>query len=119
MDPRHPELAVARMRELLNRYDRIEKDIRAATTTSELGRLEREGGLVVQEMCLVAPRVHEAMMQTSRNRRRDMRDPNKMDFPFKLEKITPEMADDHMRKVEEAFAEKPKKKTSKKKKAEE
>lgn len=119
MDPRHPELAVARMRELLTQYDRIEKDIKAATTTSELGRLEREGGLVVQEMCLVAPRVHEALMQTSRQRRHDMRDLSKMEFPFKLDKVTPEMLDDHMEKVKEVFQEKPKKKTSKKKKAEE
>lgn len=72
MDPRHPEQAIARMRELMEQYDRIEKDMGKATTSAQLGQLEREGGLVVQEICLVAPRIHEAMMQTSRQRRYDL-----------------------------------------------
>lgn len=72
MDPRHPEQAIARMRELMAQYDRIEKDMNEAYVASRLGQLEREGGLVIQEICLVAPRLHEAMMQTSRNRRRDL-----------------------------------------------
>lgn len=72
MDPRHPEQAVSRLRELMKQYDRIEEDIRKATIASQLGQLEREGGLVVQEICLVAPRIHEAMMQTSRQRRHDL-----------------------------------------------
>ena len=72
MDPRHPELAVSRIKELIKQYDRIEKDMEKATTSAQLGQLEREGGLVVQEICLVAPRIHEAMMQTSRQRRHDL-----------------------------------------------
>ena len=72
MDPRHPEQAVSRLRELMKQYDRIEADIKKATIASQLGQLEREGGLVVQEICLVAPRIHEAMMQTSRQRRHDL-----------------------------------------------
>ncbi len=72
MDPRHPELAVSRIKELIEQYDRIEKDMAKATTTAKLAQLEREGGLVVQEICLVAPRIHEAMMQTSRQRRYDL-----------------------------------------------
>ena len=72
MDPRHPEQAISRMRELMKQYDRIEKDMNKATTSAQLGQLEREGGLVVQEICLVAPRIHEAMMQTSRQRRHDL-----------------------------------------------
>lgn len=72
MDPRHPELAIARMRELMKQYDRIEKDMNKATTSAKLAELEREGGLVIQEICLVAPRIHEAMMQTSRQRRHDL-----------------------------------------------
>ena len=72
MDPRHPELALARLKELIKQYDRIENDIKHVTVSSKLGQLEREGGLVVQEMCLVAPRIHEAMMQTSRQRRHDL-----------------------------------------------
>lgn len=72
MDPRHPELAISRMRELMKQYDRIEKDMEKAATSAQLGQLEREGGLVVQEICLVAPRIHEAMMQTSRQRRHDL-----------------------------------------------
>ena len=72
MDPRHPEQAISRMRELMKQYDRIESDMNKATTSAQLGQLEREGGLVVQEICLVAPRIHEAMMQTSRQRRHDL-----------------------------------------------
>lgn len=72
MDPRHPELAISRMRELMKQYDRIEDDIKNATVATKLGQLEREGSLVVQEICLVAPRLHEAMMQTSRQRRHDL-----------------------------------------------
>lgn len=72
MDPRHPELAISRMRELMKQYDRVEKDMNKATTSAQLAKLEREGGLVVQEICLVAPRIHEAMMQTSRQRRHDL-----------------------------------------------
>lgn len=72
MDPRHPEQAITRLRELMKQYDRIEKDMGKATTSAQLGQLEREGGLVVQEICLVAPRVHEAMMQTSRRRRHEL-----------------------------------------------
>lgn len=72
MDPRHPELAVSRIKELIKQYDRIEKDMGKATTSAQLGQLEREGGLVVQEICLVAPRIHEAMMQSSRQRRHDL-----------------------------------------------
>lgn len=72
MDPRHPEQAVVRIKELIAQYDRIENDIASATVSSDLGRLEREGGLVVQEICLVAPRIHEAMMQASRQRRHQL-----------------------------------------------
>lgn len=72
MDPRHPEQAISRMRELMRQYDRIEADMNKATTSAQLAQLEREGGLVVQEICLVAPRIHEAMMQTSRQRRHDL-----------------------------------------------
>lgn len=72
MDPRHPELAVSRIKELIAQYDRIEKDITNATIANKLGQLEREGGLVIQEICLVAPRLHEAMMQASRQRRHQL-----------------------------------------------
>lgn len=72
MDPRHPEQAISRMRELMKQYDRIEADMNKAMTSAKLAQLEREGGLVVQEICLVAPRIHEAMMQTSRMRRHDL-----------------------------------------------
>ena len=72
MDPRHPEQAISRMRELMKQYDRIEADIAKATTSAQLAQLEREGGLVVQEICLIAPRIHEALMQSSRQRRHDL-----------------------------------------------
>lgn len=72
MDPRHPELAISRMRELMAQYNRVESDMKKATASPQLAQLEREGSLVIQELCLVAPRLHEAMMQTSRMRRTDL-----------------------------------------------
>ena len=72
MDPRHPEQAITRMRELMKQYDRIEDSMNKTNSSAELAALEREGSLVVQEICLVAPRIHEAMMQTSRMRRREI-----------------------------------------------
>jgi hypothetical protein len=72
MDPRHPELAISRIDELMERYKGILAKMGECTLSSRLGGLEREGGLVVQEICLVAPRLHEAMVQVSRQRRHDI-----------------------------------------------
>lgn len=69
MDPRHPELAIARIDELMAQYKRIIRDMQTCNVSSKLAQLEREGGLVVQEICLIAPRLHEAMIQVSRTRR--------------------------------------------------
>ena len=69
MDPRRPELAVSRMRELMEQFDDVMSKIKVAEVYNRLGGLEREGSLVIQEICLVAPRLHEAMMQASRTRR--------------------------------------------------
>lgn len=113
MDPRHPEQAISRMRELMKQYDRIEANMLSATTSAQLGQLEREGGLVVQEICLVAPRIHEAMMQTSRQRRHDL---SRGFFPEvdanKLKNPTKEAIESYVEKP----VEKPKKKTTRKKK---
>lgn len=46
--------------------------MRMADMSAELSKLEREGGLIVQELCLVAPRLHEAMASFSRQRRREI-----------------------------------------------
>ena len=72
MDPRQPELALPRVKELIKQYEDLEKRISKATVSTELGQLEREGSLVVQEICLVAPRLHETLMNTSRNRRTEL-----------------------------------------------
>ena len=72
MDPRHPELSVKRIRDLMSQYDQVEHDMGKAMTAAELAKLEREGGLVVQEICLTAPRMHEALIQTSRMRRQEI-----------------------------------------------
>ena len=69
MDPRHPETAITRVDELVDQFKRTLADIRTCKMSSRLGTLEREGSLVIQELCLVAPRLHEAMMQVSRTRR--------------------------------------------------
>lgn len=122
MDPRHPEQAISRMRELMKQYDRIEKDMGKATTSAQLGQLEREGGLVVQEICLVAPRIHEAMMQTSRQRRHDLSKGNIYDQMREYaatavrvdESVEKPVEKEHETPVIEE--EKPKKKTTRKKK---
>ena len=72
MDPRHPEQALPRVKELIKQYEDVEKRISKATVSSDLAQLEREGVLVVQELCLVAPRMHESLMQSSRMRRVDI-----------------------------------------------
>lgn len=69
MDPRHPELAIARMDELMSQFKSGLSKIRTETVANRIGAEERELSLVVQELCLVAPRLHEAMMQVSRTRR--------------------------------------------------
>lgn len=101
MDPRHPEQAISRLRELMKQYDRIEADMNKATTSAKLAELEREGGLVIQEICLVAPRIHEAMMQTSRQRRHDLArgvliEPQ--DTAVELPELTPE-EEEHFAKL--------------------
>lgn len=113
MDPRHPELAISRMRELMKQYDRIEKDMEKATTSAQLGQLEREGGLVVQEICLVAPRIHEAMMQTSRQRRHELSHGIISDEEAK-EAL--KFLNEKRKELEEQSSKKPKKKTTRKKK---
>lgn len=129
MDPRHPELALSRIKELIKQYERIESDILHATVSSKLGQLEREGGLVVQEICLVAPRLHEAMMQASRQRRSEL---TRWESNVTRETVTSPLynvgdAEVSQAKGEEAKREAPveivepkprKKKTTKKKKAE-
>ena len=72
MDPRHPESAIWRMDQLAEQFKFVLDKINHASTSSKLGEAEREGALVVQEICLVAPRLHEAMMQASRQRRHDL-----------------------------------------------
>lgn len=69
MDPLHPETAVPRVKELSKQLDRVLSDFKKATTAGRLAELEREGALVVQEMALVAPRLHEVVMQASRSQR--------------------------------------------------
>ena len=114
MDPRHPEQAITRLRDLMLQYNRIESDMLSATTSAQLGQLEREGGLVVQEICLVAPRIHEAMMQTSRQRRYELSHgiiEKPVEKSFHRADVVTEVEDSY--KVEEP---KPKKKTTRKKK---
>lgn len=69
MDPRHPELALPRVKELIKQYERVEMDISNATVSAKLGELEHEGVLVVNELFIIVPRLQERLMQDSRNRR--------------------------------------------------
>ena len=135
MDPRHPEQAVSRLRELVEQYNRVEKDMGNAFTSAELAQLEREGGLVIQEICLVAPRIHEAMMQTSRIRRAELAKglvEKPVEKPVVIEKLVETELDKEVNEVlksleldkeieekeEQEIKQSPKKKTTKRKKAE-
>lgn len=112
MDPRQPELALPRIKELVKQYEDLEKRISKVTVSNELGQLEREGSLVVQEICLVAPRLHETLMNTSRNRRTELAN-GIVEKPVKIEKLVETELDKDVNKTLEP-AEKPKKKTAKK-----
>ena len=120
MDPRHPEFAIARIDELMSQFKKGLSEIRTETIANKIGAEERELSLVVQEICLVAPRLHEAMMQVSRTRRaainRGLVDeyPNETGNTVSNEVYTaPNQAE-----VEIAEIKPRKKKTTKKKKAE-
>lgn len=118
MDPRHPEQAIPRMDELMTQFKNILKALQAETVSNRLAQLEREGGLVVQEICLVAPRIHEAMMQTSRQRRHDLSRGILIE-PQDIAAETPQggMFEPEIVEVPvEKPVEKPKKKTTRKKK---
>lgn len=118
MDPRHPEQAITRMRDLMKQYDRIEHDMNTATTSAKLGQLELEGGLVIQEICLVAPRLHEAMMQTSRQRRHELSHgivEEPVEKPVVIEKLVETELDKEVNETLKPLEE-PKKKTTRKKK---
>lgn len=112
MDPRHPEVAITRIDQLVNQFKGIIDKINTETTSSRLGGIEREGALVVQEICLVAPRLHEAMIQTSRQRRHELSHGIISDEEAK-EAL--KFLNEKRKELEEQSAKKPKKKTSKKK----
>lgn len=112
MDPRHPEEAIDRIDQLITQFKYTLDNMRTTAVSSQLAKFEREGGLVVQEICLVAPRLHEAMMQVSRQRRHDLsrgiaEKPVEKDVNKVEEKVDIEEPD---------VNEKPKKKTTRKKK---
>lgn len=69
MNPMKPETAVPRMDELMVQFKNVLKALQTETVSHKLAELEREGVLVVQELTLVAPRLHEVVIQASRNQR--------------------------------------------------
>lgn len=80
MDPRHPELVLPRVKELVKQYERVSNDIKKAKISSKLAELEREGAMVIQELGLVTPRLHDLLIQTSRTRRGDIAREAAMEF---------------------------------------
>lgn len=119
MDPRHPELAVGRIDELVGQFKQIIDKLGHETVSSRLAATEREGALVVQEICLVAPRLHEAMMQASRNRRHDLARGNVYE-QFMEYTATRELVEEPEEELtfEQEAKQKAKRKTTKKKKVE-
>lgn len=124
IDPRYPEKAIPRIRELYDQYDGVFKKVRECGSFSELGMLEREGTAVVQELYILTPRLHEALMEASRIRRRDI-----SRAPVNQSGHTPEIASEDVEKpvekyvapnqAETVFVEpKPRKRKTAKKKAE-
>lgn len=70
MDPRHPELVLPRVKALVEQYEGILGRIETATLSTQLGQCEREASLVIQELCMTAPRLHDALNQASRLKRK-------------------------------------------------
>lgn len=119
MDPRHPEQAISRLRELFEQFNNVMAEIKVTPVSNRLGELERQGSLVIQEICLVAPRLHEAMMQASRTRRFTLSHPpvEPTISADMLKAPSPETIEKYVEQAKEDYVEKPKKKkTSKKKK---
>lgn len=117
MDPRHPEIALDRIDQLITQFKYILDNMRTTAVSSQLAKFEREGGLVVQEICLVAPRLHEAMMQVSRQRRHDLSRgiaEKPVEEPVVIEKLVETELDKEVDEILKPL-EKPKKKTTKKK----
>jgi len=69
MDPRKPELVVPRIDELVEQFKKVLTNIKTAKTSYAISDAEREGVMVVREICLTAPRLQETLIQASRNRR--------------------------------------------------
>lgn len=69
MDPRKPELVVPRIDELVEQFKKVLTTIKTAKTSHAISDAEREGVMVVREICLTAPRLQETLIQASRNRR--------------------------------------------------
>ena len=115
MDPRHPENAIWRMRQLMDQFQFVLDKLNNETVSSKLGEAEREGSLVVQEICLVAPRLHETMMQASRSRRTELT--HQIVIPATDEEVKKSV--EFFKEVEEEEKPKKKRKNTKKKKVEE
>ena len=118
MDPRHPEQAISRLRELFEQFDNVMAEIKVTPVSNRLGELERQGSLVIQEICLVAPRLHEAMMQASRTRRFTLSHPPvEPTISADMLKVpTPETIEKYVEQAKEDYEEKPKKKKTVKEK---
>ena len=118
MDPRYPEQAITRINELMAQYNQILSIMKTSSTSALLAEQERQGSLVVQEICLVAPRLHEAMMQVSRTRRFTLShtpvEPTISADMLKAPSL--ETIEKYIEQAKEDYEERPKKKTSKKKK---
>lgn len=113
MDPRHPELALPRVKELIKQYEDLEKRISKTTVSNKLGQLEGEGSLVVQEICLVAPRLHETLMNTSRSRRAELAN-GIVEKPAETESFVAKAAPEEAKALDKAVKEMEKKSAKKK-----
>ena len=72
MDPRHPELVLPRVKELVSQLEQNFDEIKTSTVRNRMSQLERKGALIVQEICLTAPRLHETLMSVARQRRGEL-----------------------------------------------
>lgn len=122
MDPRHPEKAVSRIKELYDQFVTVLDRIELSTTNAQMAELEREGTFVTQEMYFVVPRLHDALIQASRLHRQVMSrrpvEAPKMETPAKsVEKPVekPESASEEAKVVESKTQPEAKKKPAQKK----
>lgn len=71
-DPRHPETAMPRIKELIAQYDHLKKEMKDVVASADISHIERKGTLIIREIQLIVPRLRESLMIDAREARKEM-----------------------------------------------